>query len=65
MLNHQPKKRGANKGAGVVPFRESKLTHMFMNHLTGPSASRTSMIVNVNPGKYMLDNKLHSFRGLA
>jgi hypothetical protein len=23
MLNHQPKKRGGNKG-GVVPFRESK-----------------------------------------
>lgn len=59
MLNHQPKKRGvANKG-GVVPFRESKLTHMFMNHLTGPAASRTSMIVNVNPGADDYDETQH------
>lgn len=59
MLNHQPKKRGINKGAGVVPFRESKLTHMFMNHLTGPSASRTSMIVNVNPAADDFDETQH------
>ena len=59
MLNHQPKKRGTNKGAGVVPFRESKLTHMFMNHLTGPSASRTSMIVNVNPAADDFDETQH------
>ena len=59
MLNHQPKKRGTNKGGGVVPFRESKLTHMFMNHLTGPSASRTSMIVNVNPAADDFDETQH------
>ena len=62
MLNHQPKKRGgtgtASKG-GVVPFRESKLTHMFMNHLTGPAASRTSMIVNVNPAADDYDETQH------
>ena len=58
MLNHQPKKRGGTKG-GVVPFRESKLTHMFMNHLTGPSASRTSMIVNVNPAADDFDETQH------
>ncbi|KAL3786277.1 hypothetical protein HJC23_005355 [Cyclotella cryptica] len=58
MLNNQPKKRGATKG-GVVPFRESKLTHMFMNHLTGPSASRTSMIVNVNPAADDFDETQH------
>lgn len=60
MLNQQgPKKRGPKQGAGVVPFRESKLTHMFMNHLTGPSASRTSMIVNVNPAADDFDETQH------
>ena len=52
MLNHQPKKRGATSKGGVVPFMESKLTHMFMNHLTRSSASRTCMIVNVNPAAF-------------
>ncbi|MCP4735051.1 MAG: hypothetical protein GY873_12745, partial [Bosea sp.] len=61
MLNHQPagKKRGGGGAAGVVPFRESKLTHMFMNHLTGSAASRTSMIVNVNPAADDYDETQH------
>lgn len=59
MLNHQPKKRGGMAKGGVVPFRESKLTHMFMNHLTGPAASRTSMIVNVNPAADDYDETQH------
>ncbi len=60
MLNHQPtKKRGGASKGGVVPFRESKLTHMFMNHLTGPAASRTSMIVNVNPAADDYDETQH------
>ena len=59
MLNHQSKKRGAASKGGVVPFRESKLTHMFMNHLTGPAASRTAMIVNVNPGADDYDETQH------
>ena len=59
MLNHQPKKRGGVAKGGVVPFRESKLTHMFMNHLTGPAASRTSMIVNVNPAADDYDETQH------
>jgi hypothetical protein len=59
MLNHQPKKRGVATKGGVVPFRESKLTHMFMNHLTGPAASRTTMIVNVNPGADDYDETQH------
>jgi len=63
MLNHQPsKKRGATSksgGGGIVPFRESKLTHMFMNHLTGPAASRTSIIVNVNPAADDYDETQH------
>lgn len=59
MLNHQPRKRGAAPKGGVVPFRESKLTHMFMNHLTGPAASRTSMIVNVNPAADDYDETQH------
>lgn len=59
MLNHQPKKRGGMAKGGVVPFRESKLTHMFMNHLTGPAASKTSMIVNVNPAADDYDETQH------
>ena len=61
MLNHQPTKKrggGSSKG-GVVPFRDSKLSHMFMNHLTGPSASRTSMVVNVNPAADDYDETQH------
>jgi hypothetical protein len=59
MLNHQPMKRGVAPKGGVVPFRESKLTHMFMNHLTGPAASRTSMIVNINPAADDYDETQH------
>jgi formaldehyde-activating enzyme involved in methanogenesis len=33
----------------VVPFRESKLTHLFMNHLAGAATGKTVMIVNINP----------------
>uniref|UniRef100_A0A7S4HZJ7 Kinesin motor domain-containing protein n=1 Tax=Odontella aurita TaxID=265563 RepID=A0A7S4HZJ7_9STRA len=43
----------------MVPFRESKLTHLFMNHLTGSSASRTSMIVNINPSAADYDETQH------
>eukprot|EP00752_Nemacystus_decipiens_P010965 g9745.t2 len=32
-----------------VPFRESKLTHLFKNHLQGPTAGKTVMVVNINP----------------
>jgi hypothetical protein len=45
--------------ANVVPFRESKLTHLFMGHLTGSSASRTSMIVNINPAAADFDETQH------
>lgn len=49
----------ASTTANVVPFRESKLTHLFMNHLTGPSANRTLMIVNVNPAVADFDETQH------
>ena len=42
-----------------VPFRDSKLTHLFMGHLTGLSASRTSMVVNVNPSVADFDETQH------
>ena len=42
-----------------APFRESKLTHLFMNHLTGAASSRTSMIVNVNPSEVDYDETQH------
>ena len=49
--------QGSSKA--VVPFRESKLTHLFMSHWSGPSASRTSMIVNVNPSACDFDVTQH------
>lgn len=35
----------------LVPFRESKITHLFMNHLSGAAVGRTVMLLNVNPSK--------------
>lgn len=49
MQNHQK----------VLPFRESKLTHLFMSHLTSGDSSRTSMIVNVNPASTDFDETQH------
>lgn len=43
----------------VVPFRESKLTHIFMNHLSSKSAARTVMMVNVNPSVEDFDETQH------
>ena len=48
-----------SSASSIVPFRESKLTHLFMNHLTGPSANRTMMIVNVNPAAADFDETQH------
>eukprot|EP00980_Cylindrotheca_fusiformis_P006163 scaffold1319_cov126-Cylindrotheca_fusiformis.AAC.52 len=50
---------GRHNSANVIPFRESKLTHLFMRHLTGSSASRTSMVVNVNPSVADFDETQH------
>jgi Kinesin motor domain len=43
----------------VVPFRESKLTHIFVNHLASKSAARTAMMVNVNPSENDFDETQH------
>lgn len=51
--------QNSSTNSSVVPFRESKLTHLFMGHLTGSSASRTSMIVNVNPAAADFDETQH------
>lgn len=45
--------------SSVVPFRESKLTHIFMNHLASKSASRTAMVVNVSPSVDDFDETQH------
>jgi len=50
--------RGQRSG-NVVPFRESKLTHVFMSHLSGSSAFRTAMVVNVNPTVADFDETQH------
>jgi len=51
--------QSSNNSRSQVPFRDSKLTHLFMGHLTGLSASRTSMIVNVNPAVADFDETQH------
>ena len=51
--------RPNSAGAGVVPFRGSKLSHLFMNHLTGASTGKTAMIVNVNPAAADFDETQH------
>jgi hypothetical protein len=51
--------QNSSSASSVVPFRESKLTHLFMGHLTGSSASRTSMIVNINPAAADFDETQH------
>ena len=54
-------KRDGKKGLGktVIPFRESKLTHIFMGHLTSESAAQTAMMVNVNPSVEDFDETQH------
>jgi hypothetical protein len=51
--------QSSNSIRSKVPFRDSKLTHLFMGHLTGSAASRTSMIVNVNPSVADFDETQH------
>lgn len=46
-------------GSSIVPFRESKLTHIFMSHLTSVSAARTAIMVNVNPAIDDFDETQH------
>ena len=58
MKDNQQSKQSSSSGS-VVPFRESKLTHLFVGHLTGPSASRTCMVVNVNPAASDFDETQH------
>ena len=50
---------GRQNTSHIIPFRESKLTHLFMGHLTSPSASRTTMVVNVNPAIADFDETQH------
>lgn len=54
-------KKDGKKGLikNVIPFRESKLTHIFMGHLTSESAARTAMMVNVNPSVEDFDETQH------
>lgn len=43
----------------IIPFRENKLTHLFMPAFTGRKACRISMIVNVNPAAPDFDETNH------
>ena len=53
------KNGSSSSNNNVVPFRESKLTHIFMSHLTSRSASRTGILVNVNPAIDDFDETQH------
>jgi hypothetical protein len=50
---------GRYGSSNVIPFRESRLTHLFMRHLTGSSASQTAMLVNANPSIADFDETQH------
>lgn len=50
---------GTKTRDNVVPFRDSKLTHLLMSHLSGSDAGRTVMIVNVNPSPTDFDETQH------
>lgn len=59
-LNTMKENGKQGNSASVVPFRESKLTHIFMGHfLASRSAARTAMMVNVNPSVEDFDETQH------
>ena len=43
----------------LPPYRDSKLTFLFMNHLNGRNACKTAMIVNINPSASDYDETQH------
>jgi hypothetical protein len=51
--------RYGTSSSSIIPFRESKLTHVFMSHLTSSSAARTAIMVNVNPAFADFDETQH------
>lgn len=53
------REKANSSSSNVIPFRESKLTHLFMRHLTGSSSHRTTMVVNVNPSITDFDETQH------
>ena len=54
------KENQSNENSGqIIPFRENKLTQLFMPIFTGRSASHVSMIVNVNPAAPDFDETNH------
>ena len=55
----QPANAASTTTTTLPPYRDSKLTHLFMNHFTGPAAGRTTMIVNVNPAASDFDETQH------
>ena len=54
---HGSRKSEANQI--LPPYRDSKLTYLFMNHLSGKNAGKTAMIVNVNPSIRDYDETQH------
>lgn len=58
-LNAMKKDGKKGHGKNVIPFRDSKLTHIFMGHLTSESAAQTAMMVNVNPSVEDFDETQH------
>lgn len=52
-------KDSSHHGSSIIPFRESKLTHIFMSHLTSRSAARTAIMVNVSPAIDDFDETQH------
>lgn len=56
-------KQAHNSQIETVPFRESKLTHIFKSYLT--SATHICMIVNVNPDPSVAESTLQVLQNSA
>ena len=51
--------KGMRENSQIVPYRNSKLTIIFMKHFLGPFAQNTGMIVNANPAASDYDETQH------
>jgi hypothetical protein len=59
LLREIPQQPQNSTRSNRIPFRESKLTHLFMNHFLQTGAARTRMIVNINPAAADYDETQH------
>ena len=60
LASNQEQRKGKNEANQILPpYRDSKLTYLLMNHLSGRNAGSTAMIVNINPSAKDYDETQH------